>query len=241
MKENIRTKGIVLARRNIGEADRLLTVFSEEIGKIKVIARGARKIKSRLAPHIEPFTIGRFELIEGKTFYILIGAEALPEPAIMSRDLDTYQVLSYLCELIDLTYEEAETNKSVYNLLEEVIDKILKVNSAKRALLCRYFEMKLLISLGYKPNYNDCKKCQSALVEHSHYKGSFEGVFCPTCASPSGRITKNALKALRLMERGGLEELLTIQLTDDVATELAEVMQSYLFEILPRKPKSLEI
>lgn len=241
MRKNLKTNGIVLARRNIGEADRLLTVFTDELGKVKIIARGSRKIKSKLASHIEPFSTGSFEFIDGKTFYILVGAQKLPPVIELAKDLELYQTLSYICELVDVAFHENEPNPSVYRLLQEVTDAISNNPAINKKLLRQYFEMKLLVGLGYKPDYHHCKKCQGILAESDSYAASFEGAVCKTCGETGGRISKNTLKLLRLMEQGQLNELLAINNVDELSAELDQIIQPYLLDILPRKPRSLEL
>jgi len=239
--KDIKIQGVVLSRKNIGEADRLLTVFSDQLGKIKIIAKAARKIKSKMAPHIELFTIGDFYLVEGKTFYILTGAESKHIPTAAASDIDIYGTLSYLCELVDLTYQERESNIGLFGLLSDSIGVINDIPRKKYPALICFFEAKLLVSLGYKPNFNLCNKCQSVLPEVDNYTGSFEGVSCELCGRAGGDISKNALKILRIIDGVSINDFLNINITPNVLNELKETIHPYLLSILPREPKSLDV
>lgn len=241
MHERIKTKGIVLVRRNIGEADRLLSIFTEDLGKIKVVAKGSRRIKSKMAPHIEPLNIINLQLVEGKTFYILTDAERVGEPHNFTKDMDIYRSASYICELADLSFQEKEPNKAIFLLLAEAIHILPGLTPNKREQLTRYFEMALLISLGYNPDYHLCKKCQEAIKEQTFYHGDFEGCSCDKCSSGDHKISKSTLKALREMRKRNLLEYLAVDLTREVEQELQEIICPYLLDILPRAPKSNEL
>jgi len=241
MHERIKTKGIILVRKNIGEADRLLSIFTEDLGKIKVVAKGSRRIKSKMAPHIEPLNIISLQLVEGKTFYILTDAERVGEPHSFTKDMDIYRTASYICELVDLSFQEKEPNKAIFLLLTEAIHILSGLTPDKREQLARYFEMELLISLGYKPDYHLCKKCQEAIKEQPFYHGDFEGCSCDKCSAGDHKISKTTLKALREMKQRNLQEYLAVDLTREVEAELQEIICPYLVDILPRPPKSNEL
>lgn len=231
---------IILSRKNIGEADRLLSAFSLEEGKIKIIAKGSRKIKSKMASHIEPFTIGKYHLVTGKTFYILTGAEKTYYNESLTSNIESYQDTSYLCELIDLTYHENQPHQDIYNLLSETLKLLTMINHDKKEVLLRYFEFQLLKSLGYNPNYKKCIKCNKAVMEQDVFFGGFEGISCKQCKAGKIKINKNTLKILRLFQDNDLDKIINIKEVGKQNQHLKEVILPYLYDILPRKPKSYE-
>jgi DNA repair protein RecO (recombination protein O) len=241
MKHNLRTRGLVLARQNIGEADRLMTVFTENYGKVKVIARGARKIKSKLAPHIEPFQLIDLEYIEGKTFYILTGAERKAPKTESFRDLDNFRIISYLYEITDLAFQEKEPNKAIFRLLAEITENYVHLSRDKENIVCRYYEFRLLSELGFRPDYYHCVKCGQKITEHKDYKGSFEGVLCEHCHGNGKRISKEALKSLRFIAGNDLGQILKIKQADSLSAELESFISPFLCEVLPRQPRSLKL
>lgn len=238
MKKNFKTRGLILGRKNIGEADRLLTVFTEDYGKIKIIARGARKIKSKLAPHIEPLQLSRLEFVEGKTFYILTGAEREGMKDAF-QSLDNYRIISYLYELTDLAFEEREPNKEIFKLLSEISQR--KISGDKEDIICRYFELKLLGSLGFGADFLRCKKCGEELTEAPIYIGNFEGLLCKNCQGTGFRIDKDTLKILRFMSAQPLDRVLSVKDINSVNQELEKIITPFLHDILPRHPKSLRL
>jgi DNA repair protein RecO (recombination protein O) len=239
--KNKTVNAIILSRRDFGEADRLISAFSLEEGKIKIIAKGSRKIKSKMASHIEPFTIGKYQLIKGKTFYILTGAEKENTNNELSESIELYKDASYICEITDLTMHEGEAERELYGLLKEVLIKLSSINENQKQILLRYFEFRLLRALGYKPDYKKCLKCNNQIIEMDSYQGGFEGVLCCKEAGKTLKINKNTLKILRLFQDKNLEEILNINNTGTYDNDLKEVILPFFYDILPRKPKSQEL
>ncbi|MBW6431772.1 DNA repair protein RecO [Patescibacteria group bacterium] len=234
-------EAVILSRKDFGEADRLLTAFSLEEGKIKIIAKGSRKIKSKMAGHIEPFTVGKYHLINGKTFYILAGAEKGELNNGLSADINIYRDASYLCEIVDLTMQEGEANETIFRLLVDTLRIIGNFNEAKKEIIIRFFEFRLLKSLGYNPNFTKCLNCSSDITEKDVYHGGFEGVYCHPCEGEGQNIGKNTLKILRLFQRSELEDILSIKNIEAYNNDLKAVILPYFYDILPRKPKSPEL
>lgn len=223
----------------MGEADRLLLAYSKEEGKIKIMAKGSRKIKSKLASHIEPFMVGRYHLVEGKSFYILAGAESLVQNNKLSSDLESYRDASYLCELLDLLTTEGDQNQKLYETAKYVLSALNIIPAEKRNILLRYFEFIALESSGYRPSYQKCVECGQKITEKDCYFGNFEGVHCENCSKNGRKISKNTFKVLRLFEKGTIKEIMNIKDSGEYSQEIQKVIFPYLCDILPRKPKTL--
>lgn len=239
--KNISVEAIVLSRINIGEADRLLTVFSLELGKIKILAKGSRRIKSKTASHIEPFTIGKFQLFRGKSFYILTGAERINSCSEGFDCLNSFKHISYLCELLGLAIEEETPEEGIYNLIKEIVFIPKEVFKKNNQIISRYFEFRLLKTLGYNSNYKKCTICNKTIEENEYFLGDFEGVFCCKSGFKFEKINKNTLKILRLFNEKSLPYVLRVKGIEDQNNSLESIVTSYLFDIIPRKPKSIEI
>src|SRR5215216_5491190 len=101
LRERIyRTDAVVLSRLDFGEADRILTVYTPHLGKVGIIAKGARKPKSRLLPHLEYFTRSRLMLAKGRDLDVVTGAETLDAHLALREDLDAYAHASHCAELL---------------------------------------------------------------------------------------------------------------------------------------------
>lgn len=231
-------EAIILSRRDYGEADRLLLAFSRSLGKIKIIARGARKIKSKLACTVEPFSVGKYFLAEGKTFYILAGGECNQDNLKISDDIELFKDVSYVTEILDMVTVENQPNETIFNLACETID-FLKANAeTKRQIILRVFEFKVLEFSGFKPQYIICADCGKKLQPSEFFYGSFEGIFCPDCKKNSQKIDLNTVKILRAFSGGSISDILHIAKIEHYNQSLKEVILPKLYDILPKKPRS---
>lgn len=139
-----KTEGIILKRTNFAEADRILTVFTKHYGKIKVLARGVRKITSRRGPNVELFNWVTLFLVKGRNFDIVTEAEVKDSFPALRKNLETIGLAYHICELIDNLCPERQENKEVFNLSTELLSDL---NSRK----VRQFEVNLLATLGFWP------------------------------------------------------------------------------------------
>lgn len=229
---------LILSRRDFSESDRILSVFTLEEGRTEILAKGSRKIKSKMAGYIEPFTLGTYHIVEGKTFYILTGAETIECHDNICENINLYQNASYLCEILKLSIPESEPEKKIFNLLTDSLKILPTLNERKTEILKRYYEFTILSEIGYKPDFIYCKKCKTEILESDKYLGTIEGIFCPDCKGNGSEISKNSLKLLKLFQEKSLIEVLNISVSNDNISELKEVIYPYLCDILPRLPKS---
>jgi len=136
--------GIILKRSNFSEADKLVTVFTKELGKIKVLAKGVRRINSRRAPHLELFNQVELVLHSGKTFDTITEARVINDYSSPKSDLKLSGYLFYLVEVIDKILPEHQPHPEIFTDLVSCF-KSLKQDKIK------IFVVELLWSLGYLP------------------------------------------------------------------------------------------
>lgn len=140
-------EGIVLKRRNIGEADRILTVLTRSFGKMSVKAIGVRKITSKRSSHIEPLNHVILSLYKGKAMPILTEITTKESFSDIKEDLQKIGFAYHLCELVDGLCPEGQENSHVFDLLRNVLSDLqTEVHLAERI---HEFEVALLTTLGY--------------------------------------------------------------------------------------------
>lgn len=141
-----RDEGFIIKRINFGEADRVLTIFSKENGKIKVVAKGIRKITSRRGALLEPFNLVKFHTVQSHSRHILTEVELISSFDVYKSNLDSYKKILIVCELIDALCAEDAHLKSVY-------EKVLKFAYYQdRDNSLSEFRMNILRDLGYWNN-----------------------------------------------------------------------------------------
>lgn len=230
------SEAIVLSHKNWGEADRMLWLYTLKLGKVQAIAKGARKIRSRKAGHLEPFTCSNLMLARGRTFLIITQAETLEAYLNLRSNLLKVGYAAYVVELLDrLTYEQ-DDNQLIYRLLK---DTLARIDSEQAPYLAvRYFEIHLLDLLGYRPELTKCVNCGSVIQpEDQFFSISLGGAICPRCgpkiqdARPIPMIT---LKYLRHFQRSSYQDASRAKLPPELNLDLEQFMQRYITYLLER-------
>jgi DNA repair protein RecO (recombination protein O) len=235
-QRSIKLEAIVLRHSEWGEADRMLWLFSREMGKLKAIAKGARKIHSRKAGHLEPFTRVSLLLAKGRDLWIVTQAETLDAYMSLRTGMAGVAYASYAVELLDrFTFEEGE-NFQLYKLLQDTLARIS--TEQDRDFVLRYFEIRLLDHVGFRPQLFQCLGCGKEIQPQDQYfSDQAGGVLCPQCgASASGvsPISMSALKTLRHLQRSSYSEAKRLQLSPQINRELEGVLGHYLTYLLER-------
>lgn len=142
--KNFKTEGIIIKRKNFGETDRILTVFTKNKGKIKILAKGVRRINSKRGPNIELFNQVRLLIHQGKTFDILTEAEVANTFQSVRKNLDLVGLAFHICEIVDGLCPEHQSHPKVYEMMLSVLNEL-------DTCLVHSFERNLLTELGYLP------------------------------------------------------------------------------------------
>lgn len=150
---NFKTEGIVIKRRNYGEADRIITLYTREHGKLHIKATGVRKITSRRSPHVELLNLTEINVHKGRAYPILIEAQVTKDFSDIKVDLNKVGLAYHLCELIDGLCPEGEVYEPVFNLLFNTLNKLGEAeevaNNNNLNILIHEFEVELLSILGF--------------------------------------------------------------------------------------------
>jgi DNA repair protein RecO (recombination protein O) len=234
-ERNIRVEALVLRHSDWGEADRFLSLYTREIGKQRAIAKGARKLRSRKAGHLEPFTRVALMLARGRDLWIVTQAETVDNYQPLREDLLLTGYAAYVIELLDrFTYEEGE-NRALFQLVTDTLDRLTRDDTF---LVLRYYEIRLLDLLGFRPELSYCVNCQREIrAEDQFFSAQQGGALCPECGShiPGSRpISMQALKYLRHFQRSAYADAARAQVPPSVRGEIETLMQYYLTFLLER-------
>jgi DNA repair protein RecO (recombination protein O) len=227
-------EAVVLRRRNWGEADRILTLFTPQRGKIRVRAAGVRKPSSRKAGHLELFHRADLFLARGRDFDIVTQAETVEAFPRLREDLVRSAAASYCAELLDRVSPEESENAAAYRLLVRVLEELNRGGNPALALRC--YDVQLLECSGYRPELNKCTVGGETIrAEDQFFSPARGGAVCPRCAvRVEGRfpVSVAALRVLRHIQRIPLAEALRLNVTESTLSELESVMQRYLQYVL---------
>ena len=238
---SVRVHAIVLRHADWGEADRLVTLYTREQGKLRTVAKGARKVTSRKAGHLEPFTHVKLQLARGRSLFIVTQADTVDAFIPLRETLEMAGTASYVVELLDrFVYEDEGPNPTLFRLLAETLKRLS--DGEDPWLAVRYYEMRLLDFLGFRPQLFECANCGREIkAEDQFFSFSLGGVICPRCGRglPNlAGISLDALKYLRHFQRSSYAESKRAQPTSDVQTEVEILMRGYFTYLLERELNS---
>lgn len=265
-----RVEAIILKRTDFGEADRILTLFTPDLGKLRAIAKGARKPSSRKSGHIELFTYSMLLLAKGRHLDVVTQADTLDAFMPLRVSLERLGYAYYLAELLDRFSEEgdpasrvssfsrsstvsdvAAENRPIFELLLHSLRWLGDVGSDP-ALLARYFELHLLQHVGYQPQLFHCVNCGSPIEPvENFFSSEAGGVIDPLCmqnqrdkiaghARDAHPIPVNVLKVLRYLQTREYETVRSLRITPDVQAQVELLMYHFLAHHLERNLKSVE-
>ena len=165
---NFKTEGIVLKRRNFGEAGRILTVFTKHFGKLYIKAVGVRKIISKRASHVELINLSKLSLYKSShsPIFVLTEVITLNDFSEIKSDLHKIGFAYYICELVDALCPENQENLKIFFLISETLTKLSQDLDYKKIIL--EFEKELLSELGFWP--------KNKPMENDNYENFIENI-----------------------------------------------------------------
>jgi DNA repair protein RecO (recombination protein O) len=237
-----RTEAIILRRRDFGEADRLLTLYTPDHGKITALAKGARKPTSRKSGHVELYACATLMLAQGRDLDIVTQAETRDAYRPLREDLLRTSYASYCVELLDKFTVDNQENRPLYDLLASALGWLCTARDLPLAV--RYYELQLLGLVGYQPDLFRCSVRGETIQPEDQYFGPADGgVVCPTCGDgrPGAlRLTLPALKVMRFFLKNPFDRVAGLNLRPFVHAELERVQHRYITFLLERQLKSVQ-
>jgi DNA repair protein RecO (recombination protein O) len=197
---------IMIRGHDFGEADKIVSFFCKNHGKIRVVAKGARKLKSQFAGRLEPFH--RLDITyfgrENVGLYKLSAVDLDSARSAIADDLERFHRACYVTEFIELATRDGDPNPRAFMAADATLE-LLCAETKPRDMdwITRFFDVKLLNHLGYGPTLDRCIDCGGALHEQGSlaFDVSRGGVLCATCRRKSGRTTPLSQGAAKFLSR----------------------------------------
>lgn len=234
------TESIILRSTPLGEADRLLTIFSRNLGKLKATARGARRITSKLGGHIDPLTCSSLTLASGKTIDTITSADTLEAFLPLKKSLNLISEGLYLAELVDALNPLEAPNLPTYNLLLLGLKQFS--NTSSPILLRHYLEAQLLKSSGFLPELNVCTECRLNLTPGNHlFSPRSGGTLCLKCANlyeDAIHISVDAIKVMRYLLSTTVTLATRLNVSERLEFELTNLIRRFLQHTLEKEIRS---
>ncbi len=235
------TDAIVLSRFDFGEADRILTLLTPGLGKIKAIAKGIRRPTSRIGGSLEPLAELRLQLARGRTFDVVTQV-TMQHAWLGLRDrLEVTATAWYCAELVDRSLEERHAAEPLYLLLRRSYE-LLDARMAP-GRVARWFEMRLCDELGVRPEVDRCVECGRLLEagDAVRWIPLLGGVLCGSHPGPSqasAGLSTDALRVLKAYQRMDVEALAGLRLPAAVEVEVERVLGEFVRHVMERDTRS---
>ncbi len=234
MAVHYRTQGFVLKKTDLREADQVFDIYTKDFGKLEILGKAIRKIKSKLRSGADLFYLSEVEFIQGRSYKTLTDAITIEKFKNVRNDLEKLKVAYQIAEVADSLIKGQEKDEKIFNLLNEAFDKLdkLKIENCKLKIVYYYFFWNLLSILGYQIDLYDCVICRKSLIPLKLYFSSEEGgIICAVCFDKANErmdISSEVIKILRLLLKKDWNILLRLKIQDSHKKELEIISENYL-------------
>lgn len=237
-------EGIVLKSINYGESDKIVHIFTREIGKISCIAKGVRKSKKRDL-NVDLFTHSYFQLYKGRGMYGVNQSERIESNFGIRENIERLSYASLIVEIADSGLPEEEDNEKFFELLAKTLKIVSEGNVELKRLLVSY-ELKFISFIGYKPELKRCAGCGSEELSNiDRFSNDAGGVLCISCRGIdkySKNISNLEHRAMYMLLYSRYEELNELELGEKELSRVHELAHSYIKHHIDRGNfKSLEL
>jgi DNA repair protein RecO (recombination protein O) len=234
------TEAIIIKKAKLGEADRILTLYTPDLGKIQGFAKGVRRPKSKLSGHLELLTHSLVSLVRGRNMDTIIGSQTINSFLPLKSDLWLTSYGLYVAELVNQFTAEHIKNPSLFKLFLDTLNQLCQ--AVNNELVLRYFELHLLSAVGYQPELHQCVSCQKLLEPVVNaFCSSAGGTLCPDCRHTqplSYPLSVDTLKVLRFLQRNDYGVIIKLKTNAELSHELKTVTAGYIRYLLEREVKS---
>lgn len=238
-----KVEAVVLSSREMQDAHRLLTLFSRQQGKLRVVAHGVGKPSSRKRGAVQPFCYSSFLIYRGRELDSVRQCEEINAFPGLRADLDKISYASYIAELVDASTMEGEVNEELFLLLLATL-QFLSRNGADIELFTRAFEVRLMDVSGLRPQLEQCVGCGARIDSGAvGFSSSAGGAVCSRCMDIIPGVKKyprSTVEVLRLLLNWNLAKLERIKVSSGVRQHLKGLLHNYISYHLDKKFNSMQ-
>ena len=230
-----KSKGIVLRSIRYGEADRILDLYTQDIGLVSAIAKGIRRTKSRFGARLEPLSCVDFVAYQGRTLHTVTQAETLRSFHDVREDLTRFEAAAGMVRTVRALSGGDEADRRIFNLLYHALDA-LEARETGFGMVEAAFGLKLSMLAGYAPQLDSCMGCQGVPEESGgqiYYAPNLGGVLCAECRTQSADtfpIPPDVLERLRVLIRNPIRDVPTDELLGE---SVRRVVRSHVMAHAP--------
>ena len=246
VREQLKTTGFVLRTLNYSESDLIVTFYSHDFGKLKGIAKGAKKSKKRFANVFEPFSLTNiiFTRKNRDALAFIESCDIIDHYSAIRQDMEKTLIASYFIDLTDHFSPEGKSNEKIFQLLQDFMMILGREKSSD--VIVRFFEMRLLKLAGFEPALEHCIVCKTPVINGNSYyfHASEGGIKCGNCAKPQRYeqpISAGTVRTLLLGRDMEIDKIKLVTLPPSLAMESRNMLIGFIAHVLGREVKSLKV
>lgn len=240
---SLTTDTVILRGRDYGEADRILILYTKDVGKMPAIAKSVRKSSSKLKASTQLFSYSRLNINKSRrsTLGVVTQGETINGMMKLREDLTKIACASYIGEMVDLTMPDYRPNNDIFVLTLTVLSLLQEINDPY--ILLRFFDLRLLAILGYRPVLDSCAVCGAVNKGREYILSPYRGgIVCGTCGKRENGVPVNGA-VIAIMERlltWDLRRLLNLRIDDEIRKNLDKALYRYMDYHLEKSAKARE-
>lgn len=236
------TPSFILAKKNIGEADQIVTILTQDYGKARIIARGIRYLKSKLASNIETLTLSQLSFARGRHLDILTGAETLDAFRSIREDVRKVEIAFSFAEAITRLIPEG-SHEEIFAFVRTSFENLKRAEQVQRPLiLASAFRLKLVSRLGHSPELYECVSCRTPLQpSKNHFSCWMGGIVCDNCVARDPQafpVTVTTIKAIRTLFDEPLTVINRLRIPRESENEVLQVAARFIEFVYQWEPAS---
>jgi len=239
MEDTKHTLAIVLNRQSYRDYDSLVVVYTEKFGKLILIARGTKKPQSKLAGHLEPLSLVDLMIVPGKGRDYVGSILAQNARLNLKQDLNKLYYAGQAVNCFNRLIKEKQTDPGLFLLLNDWLNNLNDYSSdfsrEQGELFLNYFNLKLLIELGYQPEMYHCLLCQQKIQSGRNYFDLQNGgLICEKCHQATLTrpeilaVSDDIVKLVRFLSANSWEEVRKLKIDKKISKELTTLVINFI-------------
>ena len=234
----------MLRQYPLGEADRIVSILTPDLGKVRAVAKGVRRPNGRLRGHLDLTNVVDFAAAYGRNLDVITEAALRDDHPGSREDLARLSLAIYVCEVADLFSQERSPSRAFYAVVTETLDALGSANDPW--LVGRWYEQRVLDVTGFRPQLEQCVECDATLEPDDHILDlGAGGMLCPSCRSlgvgQKVQVSESAMRVLRHFQRTyAIERIGEPTVSDGVRSEVERISSRYIRSIVERDIRSAE-